>query len=80
MRGEPEAHHKAVEVVGGAGDGQEEEIDGSRASASRARRRRLGASQLVWLDEEKEKTMAELQSLSATLRVVSSDGEKFGRS
>jgi hypothetical protein len=67
-------------VVGGAEDGQEEEIDGGWASASRARRRRLGASRLDWLDVEKEKTMAELQSYSTMLRVVSSDGERFGQS
>jgi hypothetical protein len=74
------AHHGAIELVGEAEDGQEEEIDGGRASACRARRRRLGASRLDWLDVEKEKTMAELRSYSATLRVVSSDGERFGQS
>jgi hypothetical protein len=73
------AHHGAVELIGEAGDGQEEEIDGGRASASRARRRRLGASRLDWLDVEKEKTMAELRSYSATLWMVSSDGERFDR-
>jgi hypothetical protein len=67
-------------VVGRARDGQEEEIDSGWASVSRARRRRLGASRLDWLDVEKEKTMAELRSYSAMLRVVSSDGERFGRS
>jgi hypothetical protein len=75
------AHHGAIELVGEAGDGQEEEeIDGGRASACRAHRRQLGASRLDWLDVEKEKTMAELRSYSVTLRVVSSDGERFGRS
>jgi hypothetical protein len=74
------AHHGAVELVGEAGDGQEEEIDGGWASACRARRHRLGASQLDWLDEEKEKTMAELWNYTTMLRVVSSDGERFGRS
>jgi hypothetical protein len=73
------AHHGAVELVGEARDGQEEEIDGGRALASRACRRRLGASRLDWLNVEKEKTMAELRSYSATLRMVSSDDERFSR-
>jgi hypothetical protein len=72
--GDSGAHHGAVELVGEAVDGLEKEIDGGRASASRARRRRLGASQLVWLDKEKDKTMAELQSISWELGVSSSDG------
>jgi hypothetical protein len=74
------AHHGAVELVGEAGDDQEEEIDGGRASACLARRHRLGASQLDWLDKEKEKTLAELRNYTTTLRVVYSDGERFGRS
>jgi hypothetical protein len=47
--GEPEAHHGAVELVGEAGGGQEEEINDGRASGCRAHRGRLGASQLAWL-------------------------------
>jgi hypothetical protein len=54
------AHHGAIELIGEAEDGLEEEIDGGRASASRARWHRLGASRLDWLDVEKENTMAEL--------------------
>jgi hypothetical protein len=41
---EPEAHHEAIELVGEAGGGQEEEIDGDQSSGCRARRCRLEAS------------------------------------
>jgi hypothetical protein len=63
-----------VELIGEAGGGQEDEIDGGRALGCRARRCRLGASRLDWLDVEKENTMAELQSITWGLGVSSSDG------
>jgi hypothetical protein len=56
------------------------EIVGVQSSKCRACRRRLGASQLVWLDEERKKTMAELRRYSDGFEVASSDGEGFGRS
>jgi hypothetical protein len=43
------AHHGAVELIGEAGDGQEEEIDNGRASGCRALRGWLGASWIAWL-------------------------------
>jgi hypothetical protein len=61
-------------VVGGAGDGQEEEIDDGWALASQARWRRLGAFRLDWLDVEKENTMTELQSITWELGGSSCDG------
>jgi hypothetical protein len=53
-----------VELVGVTGDGLEEEIDGDQSPGCRAHRRRLGASQLVWLDEKKAELTAELQSIT----------------
>jgi hypothetical protein len=62
--GEAEAHHKAVELDGEVGDGQEQEIDGDRTSRYRARRGRLEASWLDWIDEKDDVVTAKLQSCS----------------
>jgi hypothetical protein len=74
--GWPEAHADAEELASEVAGGRTREIIGVQSSRCRACRRRLGASRLDWLDVEKEKTMAELQSLSARLRVTSNAGEK----
>jgi hypothetical protein len=75
-----EAHPDAEELASEVAGGRTREIVGVQSSRCRDCRRRLGASQLVGLDEEKEEITAELWSYSATLWVVSSDGERFGRS
>jgi hypothetical protein len=69
------AHHGSVELVGEAGDGREEEIGDDRAAACRARRRRLRASQLGWLEEEIEKTTVKLWDSSVRLQMASLDGD-----
>jgi hypothetical protein len=75
--GEAEAHHEAVELGGEVGDGQEQEIDGDWTSRYRARRGRLGASQLARLDDG---VLAELQRCSPELRDACSSRARAHRS
>jgi hypothetical protein len=78
--GGAEAHHEAVELDGEVGDGQEQEIDDDRTSRYRARRGRLGASQLARLDEEDDGVLAELQRCSPDLRDACSSRARARRS
>jgi hypothetical protein len=77
---EQEAHPEANELARAAGGGRECGINDGRASRYRARRGRLGASQLAWLDEEDDGVLAELQRCSSELRDACSSRARARRS